>query len=238
MSEPEQIGGIIDFAAMRKRMLPLLRDREEIDERDRELARIKRQMRTVGPRLNALVDWPAIKNPDVVVPDADSAQGVRWARRFRAGDQGVVLWGQRGTGKTTLCCRLLRRLEADGRTCALVSAPGLISAMISESWHRNALLGDIRDVDVLVLDDMGAGTWQRGWGGHLWAIADARWQARRRGDASTIITTNLDPRSEHAFGWEVTAKQDINDWERTQDRLRAMVGGLIEYGGQSRRGRA
>jgi len=239
-NEPERLGDVLSFADEQKRrrveLREFLRPTEEVAAWERDLERLQRDGAGAGARLDALVDWPAISSPDAIARDAASAPGLEWARLFKPGDPGAVLWGRAGTGKTTLCCHLLCRLKAERKTCALVAAPRLIDALEADRWHRGELLADVRRADVLVLDDMGSGTWRRGWGGGLGAIVDARWQARRRGNASTILTSNLRPGAMHAFGWVLSDDQDKRDWDRIDSRLRALMGRVIEYGGNDRRG--
>jgi len=233
---PEQIGSVIDFAAFRRRMREHLRPREEVLAWEADLARIERQGKHLGGRLSALVDWPAIQKPDRMDGDEACRVGFAWARAFMPGDPGAVVWGRAGTGKTTLCSHIINRLIGkEARVCALVSAPRLIDALHADRWHRDELIADVRHADVLVLDDMGASTWQRGWGGNLLAVLDARWQSRRRGNSSTLFTTNIKPKSLPCFGWEVKDEQDQRDWDRINSRLKAMVGRIIEYGGDDRR---
>lgn len=236
MGDPEHIGQIIDFLALRERFRQWLRSPEELAGRDADLARMARQGRVVGDRLASLVDWDAITRPDALVQDEHCRAGIEWMHSYRMGEPGVCLWGARGSGKTTLACHLLHRLDADGYTVALVSVPALLDRLAGDRRHRGEIVEQCGAVDALVLDDMGAASWERGWGGLIWEVADARWQGRRRGGV-TILTTNLDPVKSPTFGWQVPAGQDMADWERAIDRLVALAPSPLEYGGPSRRGR-
>ncbi len=232
MGEPERPGEIIDFAALREKFRGLARDPAEIAEQRDHIERMQRQGRQVGPNLAKLVDWPAIVKPDRLREDTYAREGLAWMRGYKVGEPGACIWGPKGTGKTTLCCHLLRRLEDCGYTVALVSAPALVRALVAGRFVYADLVREIAAVDALVLDDMGADTWENGWGGHLRAIADARWQGRSR-EGVTILTTNIHPGTP-AFGW-IVPPREAGDWERAIDRLEALAPRIIEYAGPSRR---
>jgi DNA replication protein DnaC len=239
VGEPERIGSLVsldDFRELRERMKAanLFRSPAEIAQRESELGRMKRQGRIVGERLSALVNWEALRKPDRLdPPDQHSAVGLAWLESFKPGDRGVCLWGSKGSGKTTLACHLAARLMAQGYTAAVVSAPALLRALVAERWHHAALISEVGAVDVLVLDDMGAESWERGWGGHIWAVADARWAGRMRGGV-TILTTNANPQA-YAFGWQIDTNQDRGDWDRAIDRIVALSPDLLQYDGPTRR---
>ena len=234
MAESDAIGDLIDLDEWRSRLAGRAKSAPEIREYEERLERLRRQGRAVGAKLGALVEWEAISSPGPLVEDAAARQGIAWSRSYQPGQPGTLLWGRAGTGKTTLCCHALHRLQAEGWTVALVSTARLLRALAAERWTSD-LLSDVAAVDVLVLDDLGSGFFERGWGGWLCAVLDARWTARRRLGASLLGTSNLDPATHPTFGWAIRDEQDLGDWDRAVDRLLALCPRLIEYGGQSRR---
>jgi DNA replication protein DnaC len=137
--------------------------------------------------------------------------------------RGLWLWGDVGTGKTTLAMLVSKAaLEAD-RSVAIYSLPRLLN-LLRESMETSAgkldLIDRLSAVDLLHIDDLGAEN-QTDWVlEQLYSIVNARYEARR----AVIATTNLAP---DALGERLG--------ERTVSRLVEICGDPITLTGQDRR---
>lgn len=136
-------------------------------------------------------------------------------------DHWLVLHGPTGTGKTGLAVSLLKMLAARGQRGLIVREKSMLDR-IRATYDRQRggddptesdVLGELRRVPVLVLDDVGApGNTQTDWAqGQMFDVLNARYSARRR----TIFTSNLEA-DDHAdlaahFGERIWSRL----WERT-----------------------
>ena len=144
-------------------------------------------------------------------------------------DTGRGLWffGSVGTGKTTLAMLVSRHALESGHSVAIYSLPDLlvrIRSTFSDECGTSYvdLLEQLKSVDLLHIDDVGAektGPWVLE---QLYAIVNARYEDER----SVIITTNLE-RGELA--------EQIN--ERTVSRLEEMCEVLPLWGADARQQR-
>jgi DNA replication protein DnaC len=137
--------------------------------------------------------------------------------------KGLWLWGDVGTGKTTLAMLVSKAAMDAGRSVAIYSLPRLLN-LLRESLESPGGLIDLLDrlgaVDLLHIDDLGAEN-QTDWVlEQLYSIVNARYEAER----AIIATTNLPPDElgEHLG-------------ERTVSRLVEICGDPITLAGEDRR---
>jgi len=139
--------------------------------------------------------------------------------------RGLWLFGNTGTGKTTLAMLVSRHAIEAGRTVAIYSLPRLL-AEIRTTFDDDAersyvhLLDRLADVDLLHLDDVGAEKTSDWVLEQLYAIVNSRYEDEK----SVIITTNLD-RDE--LGEQIH--------ERTASRLEEMCELIPLYGADQRK---
>jgi DNA replication protein DnaC len=139
------------------------------------------------------------------------------------GGRGLWLWGDVGTGKTTLAMLVSKAaLEAD-RSVAIYSLPRLLN-LLRESLESPGGLIDLIDrlvaVDLLHIDDLGAEN-QTDWVlEQLYSIVNGRYEAQR----AIVATTNLAP---DELGERLG--------ERTVSRLVEICGDPITLTGEDRR---
>lgn len=144
----------------------------------------------------------------------------------------LLLTGPVGRGKTGLAVSALRELIQRGQSGLFVEAPNLLDR-IRQTWDEtlgvkeHELHAAVRDVDVLVVDDLGKEQptdWVRT---RLFVLLNDRYNAQRR----TIITTNL---SEQAL------KERIGEAavSRIEDACGLAGGYVLPLDGPSLRGRA
>lgn len=115
-----------------------------------------------------------------------------YAQSFSAAEpQGILLRGITGCGKTHLAVAILREVISQGHSGAYANFTDLLTR-IRATWDKNSdrteasLLDGVDDVDLLVLDDVGAESatdWTRD---RLYVIINRRYESGR----ATIITTN------------------------------------------------
>jgi DNA replication protein DnaC len=153
-----------------------------------------RQLSAVIPRKYKDVSFdrnPVAQMPDVVV---------RPIRAYVRGlddnlDEGRGLWlfGEVGTGKTTLAMLVAKAALESGRSVAIYSMPRLLNEIrrtYDEGSDSNyiQLLDRLAEVDLLHIDDVGAEKSSAWVLEQLYAIVNARYEAQR----SMTITTNLE----------------------------------------------
>jgi DNA replication protein DnaC len=153
-----------------------------------------RSLSAVIPRKYREVSFD--RNPVAQMPDAV----VRAVRGFVRDldpnlDRGRGLWlfGDVGTGKTTLAMLVAKTALEAGRSVAIYSLPRLLNEIRrtyddgSDSSYVE-LLDRLAEVDLLHVDDLGAEKSSPWVLEQLYAIVNARYEAER----SMVITTNLD----------------------------------------------
>ena len=153
-----------------------------------------RSLSAVIPRRYAEVSFD--RNPVAQMPDSV----VRPVRAFIRGleehlDAGRGLWlfGDVGTGKTTLAMLVAKSALEAGRSVAIYSLPRLLNE-IRRTYDEGSdssyvdLLDRLAEVDLLHVDDLGAEKSSPWVLEQLYAIVNARYE----GERSMVITTNLD----------------------------------------------
>jgi DNA replication protein DnaC len=137
--------------------------------------------------------------------------------------RGLWLWGDVGTGKTTLAMLVSKAALEANRSVAIYSLPRLLN-LLRESLESPGGLIDLIDrltaVDLLHIDDLGAEN-QTDWVlEQLYSIVNGRYEARR----AIVATTNLAP---DGLGERLG--------ERTVSRLVEICGDPITLTGEDRR---
>lgn len=112
----------------------------------------------------------------------------------------IVLAGKNGTGKTYAAKAVYEAYARfklpyyDYEEAILVTQADLQEAWkkSERNWKENALVSEIFNSKLLILDDLGTKTPTPAFNEYLYAIFDKRWNARD--EIGTIITTNLNVR--------------------------------------------
>lgn len=116
----------------------------------------------------------------------------------------LVVHGTPGNGKTHLCAAAYNEIMKRGNDCIFVSMPDLIASLKSlfDEATRNAehetysqRLKIFQQVDVLVIDDLGAERQTEWTDGVLFELLDYRY----RNQLATLISTNQDPHDKTVF---------------------------------------
>jgi DNA replication protein DnaC len=139
--------------------------------------------------------------------------------------RGLWLYGDVGTGKTTLAMLVSKTALEAGRSVAIYSLPRLL-AEIRDTYEEGSrhsytdLLDRLAEVDLLHIDDVGTEKTSPWVLEQLYAIVNSRYEEQR----SIVLTTNLDR--------EALAEQ-INP--RTVSRLEEMCEELPLFGADHRK---
>jgi DNA replication protein DnaC len=184
-----------------------------------------RSLSAVIPRRYAEVGFD--RNPVAQMPEAV----VRPVRAFVRdldthirGGHGLWLFGDVGTGKTTLAMLVAKAALEAGHSVAIYSLPRLLNE-IRRTYDEGSdssyveLLDRLEEVDLLHVDDLGAEKSSPWVLEQLYAIVNARYEAER----AMVITTNLD---RDALVDQIT--------ERTVSRLEEMCDVIPVYGADHR----
>jgi DNA replication protein DnaC len=136
--------------------------------------------------------------------------------------RGVWLFGDVGTGKTTLAMLISKAALAAGRTVAIYSMPRLLGVLRDQIDEDGTLdyLDRLATVDLLHIDDLGA-EYRTDWAiEQLYSIINTRYEEQR----ALVVTSNLGP--------EDLAEQI---GERTVSRLNEICSEQVPLYGADRR---
>ncbi len=152
-----------------------------------------RSLSAVIPRRYAEVGFD--RNPAAGMPEQVLRPVRSFVRRLEdnlVAGRGLWLFGQVGTGKTTLAMIVSKAALDAGRSVAIYSMPRLLNEIRRTYEEGNdssytELLDRLAQVDLLHVDDLGAEKSSPWVLEQLYAIVNARYEAQR----SMVITTNL-----------------------------------------------
>jgi len=184
-----------------------------------------RSLSAVIPKKYAEVGFD--RNPVALMPDPVVRPIRSFVRDLDAhldAGRGLWLFGDVGTGKTTLAMLVAKAALESGRSVAIYSLPRLLNE-IRRTYEEGSdssyvqLLDRLAEVDLLHVDDLGAEKSSPWVLEQLYAIVNARYEAER----AMVITTNLD---RDALVDQIT--------ERTVSRLEEMCDVIPVYGADHR----
>lgn len=109
----------------------------------------------------------------------------------------LVIWGERGSGKSHLCAAVDNELNATGRPSLFITMPDLIASLRqamdlqsnTEQESYSGRMNAFKNAPVLILDDLGAETGSAWSDGVLFEILDYRYRNR----LPTMIASNVNP---------------------------------------------
>lgn len=148
----------------------------------------------------------------------------RWPE-MRKQNCGMLLAGNPGTGKTFAAACIANDLISRGVPVLMTSFPKIIN---SGGWNKTELTGQMKEFDLLVIDDFGTERKEHGGGtnGYALEIVQMVIDERYKTQKPLIMTTNLS-RAQMADGGNM-------DYLRIFDRLEEMCRPLL-FDGPSRR---
>ena len=101
---------------------------------------------------------------------------------------GLLFYGEPGSGKSFYAACVVNALRRQGVQAQMCSVTRLLMSL--DNWDREHILGAVKTVPLLVLDDIGAERETDYQMEKLFSVVDARIQSRR----PLIVTTNLTPK--------------------------------------------
>ena len=136
---------------------------------------------------------------------------------------GLILYGNTGVGKTFFAECIADALIKKGRFAWLTSVSGIVNAMAQNYGDNNQyILNYVRNVDLLILDDLGTERDTSYMNEKLFEIIDTRYASKR----PILVTTNISPEA-------LMANTSINVRRIGERLLENCVG--IEVKGKTRR---
>lgn len=242
----------------------------------RQEVETKRQAEAADRRRRAMAEWRSTcKRLKLTIPaeyadvtlaslddDPRSLEGKQTILRYLADVEarladghGVAFCGETGTGKSTVMAALVNELQARGYRALFLTVGDLLARLRDfgrkdgNGVSRAQEVADIvRDVDFLVLDDLGAESSTTQWAvGELFAVINDRYAARK----PFAITSNqsiagLKPRYVRALLKRMREDDDGGDdrnfqddaetaWDRIASRIKQRCA-VVAYTGDDRRG--
>lgn len=106
---------------------------------------------------------------------------------FKGKGQGLLLFGDVGTGKTFASACVANQLIEEGQSVLMVSFPRLIAKIQKDAYGKTDYISQIAKYDLLIVDDLGVERSTEYMQEQVWAIVDARYRAKK----PMIVSTNL-----------------------------------------------
>lgn len=172
----------------------VLRARADRVEEDRQEAEARRRRRQAEDRVIRDDRWPALIPPEwrdariEELPEALHELALDWLSLDPDERRNLLLFGPVGVGKTFVAYSVAREAYIRHETVAIYQISVLLDRLRPNSGYPDTLQRCL-DVDVLVLDDLGAERSTDWADERLAIIIDHRWQWHR----SIVLTTNVEP---------------------------------------------
>lgn len=112
---------------------------------------------------------------------------VRQWDEMKRSNMGILLYGNKGVGKSYYASCLVNAIEEKSETSAMVSTASLM-ATIQGTWERQSVIDALCRFQLLALDDLGAERDTSYSAELMYSVIDARYRAGK----PTVVTTNID----------------------------------------------
>lgn len=164
-------------------------------EKERERAAMKQFVEECqsGERRSACFTDNSYKSKTFAADKGKAPKAIEAARyyvdnfeRFAAENKGLMFLGNVGTGKTFAACCIANELVKKGRSAWVITASGLIRAA-GDFDTKEEVFSKLKNVDLLVLDDIGAQSNSDYNLGLMFDVVDERYKAGK----PLVITSNL-----------------------------------------------
>ncbi|MBQ6713188.1 MAG: ATP-binding protein [Selenomonadales bacterium] len=165
------------------RVLEIAKERAE--EEKRKAAELRKDLRRMAMNGRDMKEWTFAK--------ADDTKVIRQARRYaenfaelKKRGKGLLLYGDCGVGKTYAAACIVNALVDSGVPCLMTSFSRVLNALWSVE-DKQAYIDSLNQVDLLVIDDLGAERQSEYVAEQVFNIIDTRSRAK----LPMIVTTNL-----------------------------------------------
>lgn len=163
------------------------RKREEAERKDREAIIKLRRLSMMDKRLSeATFDNTTITKENERVVGMAMRYVDKFDRMMEV-NQGLLLWGKPGTGKSHLAACIANALLDKGVPVVMTSCIRLMDEMFNSDEAEGSILSRINTAKLLILDDLGAERGTEYAMEKVYDIIDARYRACK----PMVITTNL-----------------------------------------------
>ena len=159
--------------------------KENAEEEKRKAAELKKDLRRMAMNGRDMKEWTFAK--------AEETKVIRQARRYadnfaemKKRGKGLLLYGDCGVGKTYAAACIVNALVDDGVPCLMTSFSRVLNTLWSVE-DKQAYIDSLNQVDLLVIDDLGAERQSEYVAEQVFSIIDARSRAK----LPMIVTTNL-----------------------------------------------
>lgn len=214
-----------------KKLVPVIckceRDAEEATEKRFRENKFRTSLAAVRTILSGSVQYfenmrfESDENPNGKISRMCRKYVTEWAE-MKSGNQGILFYGEKGTGKSFYAACIANALADEKVLTAFVTTVNLMAQMQS-NWDRTDVLSVVGKIPLLVLDDLGAERETSYSAELIYSVIDTRNAAK----LPTIITTNLDKA-------EMESEKDL--WRgRIYDRVIEMCPITVKMTGESKR---
>ena len=187
-------------------------------ERDREMRLRIEHLRASGIRDRNLADCRFETATETEELTKCRRYVERWEEMY-AQNNGLLLWGNTGNGKTYAAACIANALIARGIPALITSFPRILNA----GWDKREIAEQMHQYPLLVIDDLGAERESDYALETVYMVIDERYKARK----PLIVTTNLT--------LEEICKPTSMDYQRIYDRILEMCVPVVFQGGSIRR---
>lgn len=194
---------------------------EELENQQKEV-RQRRRVKLVGlPRTFKDIDWA-----DVAIDDSKRAEAYKdisdFIRNFNPHAKGYYIYGDFGVGKSFIMAAMARELAKKGISTTILHFPTYAIDVRNsiKSDGVKAMIDDVKGVDVLVIDDIGAeqaSSWLRD------DVLQVILQYRMQEDLPTFFTSNLDVNSLEKHLAETKNANEVWPAKRVMERVRYLT---------------
>lgn len=167
--------------------------KERLEAIERESASAERQRRIESLRRKSFTDSDfaccTFDRDDCKEPEL-AKQMRNYAKHFetfRENGQGLILFGNVGTGKTFYSACIANALMDDGYTVMMTNFPTLISRLQKTAFDKTDYMSELVSYDLLIIDDLGVESSSEFRQENVYAVIDARYRAKK----PVIVSTNL-----------------------------------------------
>lgn len=199
------------------------------DARREEMERKARDARTKKRRTSCFAASGRYASLTFDADDNRNPEQTTYCKAFAAtfdpkDPMGLVLYGNRGTGKSFHASCIANAVVARGFSCLVTDIKQVVNLMESSFEKRQGNLSRILSPDLLILEDLGAQRSTEYVMEHVYDVIDGRYKAGK----PMVITTNFD------FRTRILNATDDDPYARVFDRI-VEVSLPVRYEGASRR---
>ena len=186
--QPRQRKGSTENDFERGKMFPVMcKCQEQEKEREQQAENRKAAKALRAECLPKALRKCTFENADTSSKAASIAQRyVEHWQEMAAENHGIIFWGNVGSGKSFLAICIANALIDQGIKVKYITATALINGLSGSSANRGALMSEIENAPLLIIDDLGAEYAN----GYTESTLCEAIEARKNSGKPLIVTTN------------------------------------------------